>query len=756
MTNPVGPEGPALPVQPFVPGRRPKRVPKPPGPVRRFLARVPQWALAAVLCLPAWVIAGFDDAPWWVGLIGSVFLLVALLFPGAIRRGRLRQGFAMLLFLAALFAVNAAVATAVGLVRQTGFNLGLAVLEPLLGHIAFTWLLMEFLILLALGIGEAVLSRRRSWRHLLWLVPGALGAAAAALAIHEVLYQAGWILAPLNEYGFGQFKWIVPSYATLRTVALWSMVPAALRAAEGGRRRRLAMAGTATGGLAFFALLLTFIRVVPPGGFTICERTTVFIEPLNADGTINYVEALNRRYREGVTHENNAAVPLLRAIGPNGIHDIDLPVVRRRLLEELGLTDLPEEGTYFLWLKDFPEPPPAPPSSTSRPQSRPDRTTQRILASTLDPHEVLEGLTTRPWREGDPQYVTDYLERFEVPLHHFLAASQRSRFFFPLLSSDDPPSLVNAHYVSVESCLWMANAVAARAMRRVASGDVETAWAEILALHRIARLMCGGVTLVERLVGAAIEAIACRTGYALLRLGDLAGEQARRFTADLVALGPLPSIRPAMENERYLMLDAVMLLIRGMRDRRVPRWWVDWDELFRLAHLWLDVELKPGLGEREEWTRTRASRMNLWEAKARYAPRYGAPGVVASYCRGFLGGPRGLRVAATRLAGVMLTLITTVDYAEFTHDRSRAMTGLAILAMAVEAYRVENGRLPETLDALVPGYLKAMPAEHLGGKAVKYTVEGDRWELSSTGWFWGGEDTGPVRLTREGEGTDAP
>src|SRR3954469_15390678 len=49
--------------------------------------------------------------------------------------------------------------------------------------------------------------------------------------------------------------------------------------------------------------------------FVVSKETTWFTEPVRADGTIEYMEALNRRLGAGATKENNAAIPLLGAMG---------------------------------------------------------------------------------------------------------------------------------------------------------------------------------------------------------------------------------------------------------------------------------------------------------------------------------------------------------------------------------------------------------------------------------------------------------
>jgi hypothetical protein len=49
---------------------------------------------------------------------------------------------------------------------------------------------------------------------------------------------------------------------------------------------------------------------------TISKETTYITEPLRPDGYPDYLAALDQRRSEGVTPENNAAVPLMRALGP--------------------------------------------------------------------------------------------------------------------------------------------------------------------------------------------------------------------------------------------------------------------------------------------------------------------------------------------------------------------------------------------------------------------------------------------------------
>ena len=75
-----------------------------------------------------------------------------------------------------------------------------------------------------------------------------------------------------------------------------------------------------------FRLLLCCwsLRAVFAGGVTaqdsdvpirISKETTYITSPLRNDGTVDYIEALSQRQREGVTPENNSVVMFRRALG---------------------------------------------------------------------------------------------------------------------------------------------------------------------------------------------------------------------------------------------------------------------------------------------------------------------------------------------------------------------------------------------------------------------------------------------------------
>ena len=87
-------------------------------------------------------------------------------------------------------------------------------------------------------------------------------------------------------------------------------------------------------------------------------------------------------------------------------------------------------------------------------------------------------------------------------------------------------------------------------------------------------------------------------------------------------------------------------------------------------------------------------------------------GVVLNLLLGNIGG----RI----LCGILLPAVSSVI-----EERVQAKTQLAATRalLAMKAFKVEKGRLPETLDELVPEYLEAVPLDDFDGKPLRYNPE---------------------------------
>jgi len=79
----------------------------------------------------------------------------------------------------------------------------------------------------------------------------------------------------------------------------------------------------------------------------------------------------------------------------------------------------------------------------------------------------------------------------------------------------------------------------------------------------------------------------------------------------------------------------------------------------------------------------------------------------------------------------------------------QASVDMARTAIALERHRLALGEYPETLDALAPRFMAAVPHDVIGGQPLKYRREaGGRFTLYSIGW--NEKDDGGVMVFTKG------
>jgi hypothetical protein len=98
-------------------------------------------------------------------------------------------------------------------------------------------------------------------------------------------------------------------------------------------------------------------------------------------------------------------------------------------------------------------------------------------------------------------------------------------------------------------------------------------------------------------------------------------------------------------------------------------------------------------------------------------------------------------------------LLPSINGFEFKIARAQTCANLAAIACALERYRLANGQYPETLDALSPKYLAAVPHDVIMNQQMKYRRSDDgQFILYSVGW--NKKDDGGVAVKETRERTD--
>ncbi|MHC4984602.1 MAG: hypothetical protein ACYTFO_00445, partial [Planctomycetota bacterium] len=266
--------------------------------------------------------------------------------------------------------------------------------------------------------------------------------------------------------------------------------------------------------------------------FTISPETTYFTEPLNEDGTVNYIAAVNAVYAEGVTPDNNAAPLLIQVSGIKGFTLQDVSEQSRERWTDVGIVDLPQQGLY---VDIF--------------QLRPD----------WGPEERYEGALKGPWRASQKPEIAEWLAANEEALALAAEAAQRERFFVPhpelVGETDESPLTRSLLIVPLSAYRNIARAFVCRANLSLGEGDLEQAFEDFCTAYRLGTLVGQEPTLIADLVAAAIISVSCDAMVDLAAM-PLTTEQAQSLLETWQGLPPGPAPWQAVDElERLLALD---------------------------------------------------------------------------------------------------------------------------------------------------------------------------------------------------------
>ena len=469
------------------------------------------------------------------------------------------------------------------------------------------------------------------------------------------------------------------------------------------------------------------------------SRETTFLSgPINPDGTINYLAAINQIQSEGVTSENNAAIPMLRALGPEMID----PQVRQTVLRQLGAPELPPEGEYFITFGDF--------VRKNRPDLLRRPSDGKIVPAQvgLIGHRVLAsqgvGLSLQ-----DRALLDAWLAVNRRPLEILAQAAQRSRFFVPLADSSSPPRMASSHSAKVYLCGDAGEALGLRAGSRVTDGDLDGAWRDAQVMHRLAALCSQQISTIGYLIGVMIDDQASRVDARIACCPSLPADRALAMLRSLQSMPDSRTIERAMDlGERCERLDRVMQVMRSPATLRsgasVPLHRIgafDFNWILRNINAEMDDEIVVLR------VADRAERERLVEKHKVEFPQSSADRTTTDWVWGILcycvSPPRvRLQLQAEQL--YRKTREFTVELASgMDSGRLAAVVRrqLAQTAFALAAWHAERGDYPRSLSELMPDYLAQVPLDAFSSKPLLYRANESGYLLYSVG-INGRDDSG--------------
>lgn len=455
--------------------------------------------------------------------------------------------------------------------------------------------------------------------------------------------------------------------------------------------------------------------------FTIGKETTRVLGPVDKAGYIDYEAALNGLMRQGVTPKNNANVLLWRAFGPHP-EKAEMPPAFFRWLE---IEPPPDNGDYFVDAFEF-----------LRERRKVPQEAAAAFAEKLSAEITF--LSRRPWKAADFPDHAAWLKANAKPLDLVVQASGRSRYFNPLVSRPDKEGrklLIGALLPGVQKTRSFAQALTERAMLHLGEGKVDEAWQDLLACHRLGRLVSQGGTLIEGLVGIAIDQIASEGDQAFLAFADADAARLKKCARDLRALPSLAPLARLVDRERFLLLDGIMALAHGGTNAdvlqalgggsdgggtdllsRLMLAVIDWDPALRIANEWYD-RMVAVLGEMDRAVRQK----KLTEIESDLRKLRGTIAGPGGFLKSILSGKDFGENVGRTLGNVLVTmLVPAVTRISSAYDRTEQNQRNLQVAFALAVYRKEQGRYPKALADLVPKYLEKVPQDTFSGRALHY------------------------------------
>jgi len=512
-------------------------------------------------------------------------------------------------------------------------------------------------------------------------------------------------------------------------------------------------------GLFLLLLGVFFFQLFGPNPRVIVSRQTTYLtEPLGPSGLPDYESYILDQYRAGVTPQNNAATLLWKALWPGELS----PNEYAEVAKELGLSRIPSKAESLVplyrelnskrmsdWLRQQAAKPTA--ESTEAAEALADANLQSVevvhqaaLEQTAD--KIFEQAMARPWTSAQIPPFAQWVHENQEPLDLLLEASRRPRCYFPSTSliNNQNDTILSMMLSGVQGGREVSRSLPARAMWHLGEGRAAEAWQDLLAIHRIARLVAQGHTLVEQLVGIAIDGVACDRTQTLLHHGNLTTEQLQQVRRDLAALPPFAGMARALDQGERLMVVDMLVHFAVTSDMSMS--WnqvaeelgittggaqvfqvvsVDWNLVLRNMNRWYDrlaaAARLPDRAKREAALDQVQADLQILIAESQ-APTSLVVSAVSRRQRS--------EVVAAMMLGMFLPAVNAATNAE---DRANATMQLTQLAAALAEYRAVQGAYPDKLNDLVPGVLDKLPVDIHNAIPFFYNRDGEGYLLYSAG-----------------------
>ena len=491
----------------------------------------------------------------------------------------------------------------------------------------------------------------------------------------------------------------------------------------------------------------------------ISRETTHITQPLRADGYPNYGAALDERQSKGVTTGNNYAVALVEVFGPHQIKE----GIRAAYFAKLGIEPLAEEGDYLVDFDDY--------LAEANP----------FLKEAINQSYDERDFASEPWTSEDFPELAQWQDDYAAQLDRLIPTARHTKYYTPIVTNEENSSVLAVALPNTQHFRDAARALLERAMRRVGERDFDAAWEDVMACRRIAQLVRQGPGLINALIGNALDGMAHQAIIAIASEPHLTRVMIDEYRHDLKSLPPRPDMLVAMQPaERFMCLDmicslahegptslhSVMWVYEGGMDNVFGALFepITGDGTVEEAIQQSTEEMLRGLTPDEKRQRQMEllyeaidwdvvlTTCNAFYDRLQAIAKIDDPKqrsnkleeLLAEYERlGSLDGLKDLneevpaekhKEFSLRLAGSFFNLMApAIPTSLQSQQRTITEDRLADCALALAAYWVEQDRLPERLEQLVPDYVAEIPRDAFSNAPLRYVPRDEGYLLYSIG-----------------------
>ncbi|MCA9096745.1 MAG: hypothetical protein KDA36_00085 [Planctomycetaceae bacterium] len=441
------------------------------------------------------------------------------------------------------------------------------------------------------------------------------------------------------------------------------------------------------------------------------EQTTVLTEPIDGEGFVDYLTALNNRAAEGVTPENNFEIVFREVMGDRKLEEIAEEYYRL-----LGVAPSNDSENRFQPLDDYLlEKYPNDSEKSEREKFR----------------NQLYELQSKPWTEAEYPLCAEWLKRNERALEKISVGAKRSRNFCPLVvpasekSSEGKLMAVHLPYQSERR--EIVSALKLRSVSRLHSGNGEGSLEDLRTIQRIAILTSQTEHPIEWLSAVYLDSVA-RTGEILfLNHAKNRPERLREIANEIDRQEDIPSPNHTLDRySRYEFLEAMTKIYcqpetlkklaaepkadspasRGLLKTEVLDKQLKWgnrqyDEMLEIYEIQDSVKRKEAS---DKFTQTFED--SLQKRKGNLLLELFTVNTSDSW------GITTRNLVYSSTAPPLLSIDS--------HQRRITRKRMASLAFLIQAHRLERGEYPEELSKLIPDYVEDLPNDEFSGKPLHY------------------------------------